>query len=73
MQLHLVPHKMSARHFETGEWETLSIDTHAYYIWQRPAAECYYIETGCEPVWADLHDFDRFEPLENFKQLGDKS
>lgn len=61
MQLHLVPLKMRARHFETGEWETLSLATDAYYTWRRPATECFYIETGDEPVWADLGEYDSFE------------
>lgn len=63
MQLHLVPLKMRARHFETGEWETLSLDTEAYYTWRRPAEECFYIETGDEPLAADLCEFNSFEAV----------
>jgi hypothetical protein len=61
MQLHLVPHKMRGRHFETGEWESLVLDRHAYYIWRQSATECYYIETGDEPIAVDLGEFDSFE------------
>lgn len=61
MNIHLVPLKMRACHFDTGVWETLSLDTEAYYTWKRPAAECYYIDTGDEPIWADLNEYDSFE------------
>lgn len=61
MSLYLVPPKMRARHHETGQWETLVLDSHAFYIWQRSASQCYAIDTGDEPIWADLHDFDCFE------------
>ena len=52
---------MRARHHESGEWHTLRRGDDAYFIHGLPASQCYAIETGDEPIWADLHDFDSFE------------
>ena len=61
MTFDIVPKVMRARHFETGEWHTLRRGDDAYFTHGLPASQCYAIDTGDEPVWADLHDFDSFE------------
>ena len=60
MTLNIIPPTMRARHHETGEWHTL-VFSHVTWHWNMPATECFYIDTGDEPIWADLHDFDSFE------------
>ena len=61
MSLYLVPPKMQARHHETGERHTLSRGDDAYVTHGLPASQCYAIDTGDEPIWADLHEYDQFE------------
>lgn len=61
MSLNVIPPTMRARHHETGEWHVLDLNDDAYFIYGITARLAYQIETGDEPIWADLHDFDSFE------------
>ena len=61
MTLNIIPTQMRARHHESHIWQTLHLDVHNYLEQPLPASDLYYIDTGDEPIWADLHDFDRFE------------
>ena len=54
---------MRAKHFETGEWHTLRRGDDAYFTHGLPASQCYAIDTGDEPIWADLLDYDSFEAV----------
>jgi hypothetical protein len=52
---------MKARHIDTGAWETLHLDMVSWDYLGGPAYDHYSIDTGDEPIWADLDDFDSFE------------
>ena len=63
MSLNVIPKTMRARHHETGEWHTLRRGDDAYFTHGLPASQCYAIETGDEPIWADLSEYDQFEEV----------
>lgn len=63
MSLNVFPKTMRAKHFETGEWHTLSRGDDAYFTHGLPASQCYAIDTGDEPYWVDLLDYDSFEAV----------
>lgn len=60
MTHNIIPPTMRARHFETGEWHTLSLsDTAIHY--GCPVSQSYH-EDDCEGGhWVDLNDFEQFE------------
>lgn len=61
MTLNIIPPRMRARHIDTGEWYTLSLNYAALWWMRSHPQDHYAIETGEEPIWADLNDFDSFE------------
>ena len=64
MTLNVIPREMRARHVETGAWETLSLDVMSWDYLGGAAYDHYVLETGDEPIWADLCDFDSFEAVQ---------
>jgi hypothetical protein len=61
MTLNIIPRKMKARHFETGEWETLHLDDIAWSHWGERPWRCYVDDSPDGGCGVHLDEYDSFE------------